>query len=226
MLERILALFDSWLRRWEQWVFAPGTTFPREKNGIATLPFFLLNLGVGYVASVVIAMTYFAIAYTKVLREQIADKPGDVLTAMSGVGLLFVVSVSVAYFFVSLVSFAGFKLLATKVPYREHMKCIMELSFVEPLVAIVSTIGFLIYPPDSWSQQSGVEISIFLASYFASRAWALVASFYALRVLHAMPSGRMRLAFGTTHLLGYALLGVAGPVTSWIALVGIAAGGD
>lgn len=226
MLERVIALFDSWLRRWEQWVFAPGSAFPRGKNGIGSFPFFLLNLGAGYVASVVIAMTYFAIVHTKVLRDRIADDPGDVLTAMSGVGLLFVVSVSVAYFLASLVSFAGFKLLSSKVPYREHLKCVMELSFVEPLVAIVSTIGFLIYPPEILSKHSGIGLSIFLVSYVASRAWALVASFYALRVLHAMPSAKLRLAFATSHLFGYVLLGAAGPVASWIALFGIAAGGD
>jgi hypothetical protein len=226
MLDHIIKLFDSWARRWELWIFSPGSTFPREKNPIGSFPFFLLNLGAAYAVAVVISMTYFVLAHLKVFRKHFENDPGDVLTIISEVGLLFVASVSIAYFLASVVSFVGFRWAGSKVPYRDHLKSFLELSFVEPIVATVTTVGFLVFPLDILDRHNGLGITIFLLCYLVSRAWALLASYFSFRAQHMLPKRKFLFAFLSSHLLGYAVLGFIGPIFSWVALVAIVKGGD
>jgi hypothetical protein len=227
MLEHIIKLFDSWLRRWELWIFSPASTFPREKNSIAAFPFFLLNVGAAYTVAAVLSMTYFALGHLNIFRKHFENDPGDVLTTISSAGLLFVVSVvSVAYLIASLISFAGFRWCGSAVPYREHFKTFLELSFVEPFVAAVTTIGFLLFPLDLLDTHQGLGVLLFLLFYLVSRAWALFASYWALRLQHELPKSKFKLAYLSAHVLGYVILGSIGPILSWVALVVIVKGGD
>lgn len=221
MLDKLLEKFESWATRWQAWVFAPKSLYPRDRNTIRPLTFFIANVSLAYVLALLTTFAFLVIEHQSLVQAAIQKRVAGALALTSGMYLAYLVATFVSFFVGSVVSFFGYRLVKTKVQFKDHLQLFLELTFAEPLFVVAVSLALLIWPPSPISTSDTLSV---VSIVLGARLWSYAVSYHALKGLHMLPANSHRTAFATAHLFAVLLVGVLGTLVGWLVLVSLVAG--
>lgn len=223
MIEKLVEKFEAWLTRWQGWIFAPKTLYPRDRNSVRPLTFFLWNVLLAYLVAVVATFGFLVFEHQILVQRRISEEASGALTITTGMFLAYAAATFFFYLIASLISYLSFRLASSKIQFKEHFQLFLELSFLEPLFLFTASVAMLVWPPSVYSSNT-TAISVTLVSLLLARLWAFASSYFPLKALHKLPTRSHKKAFFSGHFLGVLLVGFLGTLVCWFVLVGLVAG--